>query len=321
MLEIKEHVARANHILITSHVSLDGDAVGASLALGHALRKLGKRTTVAFSDAIPPMFRFLPGWEEAKGPKADLGGLDLIFVLDLSDIERVGQLYDKHLFGGVPIINVDHHPTNTNFGTVNVVVPEAAAACEIVASIIASLDVVLDKEMAVCLLTGLVTDTLGFRVPTASAKTLRLAADLVDYGINLAAISDAVFNSKAYPVVKLMGLALAQVQRRGRIVWTIVTREMLAASDAGLEESESIVNLLNSVRDADAAIVFKEMEDGTTRVSIRTSDVLNAGQLCQRFGGGGHFRAAGCGLQAGLQAAQQSFIAYVEDALSSTQQT
>lgn len=287
------------------------------MALGAALRKAQKRVTVALADEFPAYLRFLPAWEEVHGAKADLTGVNLIFVLDLSDVDRVGSLYNKALFSAVPIINIDHHPTNTNFGSVNFVAPEAAATCELLPPIIKSLGVDIDKEIASCLLTGLITDTIGFRTSNTTTATVRMAADMMEYGVSLPTIADAVFNSKPLTAVKLLGLAASQVQVRGRIVWTSVTRSMLAEAGANLEDSESIVGLLASVRDVEAAIVFKETEDGMVRVSIRTTGRLNAGQICQGFGGGGHLRAGGCGLRAGLQIAQQTFLTSVEDALAS----
>jgi phosphoesterase RecJ-like protein len=206
---VKEAIARfildAQRVMAITHVAPDGDAIGSLLGLGSALRWLGKEYTLACADPVPRGFTYLPGSEAiVTGPE---GEYDLVISLDCSDLERLGAAYDESLTG-LPIVNVDHHVTNTHFGTVNWVDSGAASTAEMVLDLVESLGVPLDSDMALCLLNGIVTDTLGFRTPNTTPQAMRAALKLMEGGAQLPEVTDHVFNRRPFADICLWAKAL-----------------------------------------------------------------------------------------------------------------
>ncbi len=317
-MTLVELVRKAQHVLVTSHISPDADGISSCLAFRAALNKLGKDCTIALGDPVPPSYRFLPK-EAVVVPARPEVEPDLIVVLDLSDLDRLGPVYDPDLFSRVPILNVDHHVSNQHFGTVNVVDPTASATCELLYDVIQDLGVEIDSEIATWLLAGLVADTQGFRTPSTTVRTLRVAAELMDRGASLSEILEAVFRSRSFPALRLWGLVLVGAKRQGNILWSEITPDMLKAADASLEEVDGVVNLLASVQGPDAVVLFKAVNGDQIRVSMRTSENLNAAEICAYFGGGGHARAAGCTLEPPLEEAWAKFLRYVEERLEESE--
>ena len=307
-------VGKAEHVLITSHINPDADGVSACLAFRAALAKLGKTSTIALGDPVPSSYRFLPK-DVVVGSSLPGVEPDLIVVFDLGDLERLGPVYDPGLFSRVPVINVDHHVSNGRFGTVNVVDPTASATCELLYSLVQDLGVEIDAEIATWLLMGIVADTQGFRTPSTTVRTLRIAAELMDRGASLSEILEAESGSRTLNALRLWGLVLAGVQRQGSIVWSEITPDMLDASGASPEDLDGVINLLASVEGSDAAVLFKAINRDQIRVSVRTSARLNAAEVCAHFGGGGHARAAGCSLPPPLKEAEEQFLQYIQEQL------
>jgi phosphoesterase RecJ-like protein len=240
---------------------------------------------------------------------------DLLVILDVADLERTGMRLDRPSLRDVPTVNIDHHVTNTAFAAINIVDPSAVATSEIIFDVISELGVDIDHDIAVCLLTGIVTDTQGFRVAATTPRTMRIAAELMEHGAPLGEICDEVFKTKPASSLKLWGLALGGVQQRGPIVFAELRPWMLAEAGVGMEESEGLVNLLASVRDAQVTVLFKEVAEEGVRISVRTSSKVNAAGICEYFGGGGHARAAGCSIPLPLAEAEAVFLAHVEEVL------
>ena len=190
---IAEQLDRSERVLVVSHVSPDGDTLGASLGMAWALRARGLFVRLACADPVPADLHFLPGCDAytQEGP----GDEDLIMVIDASDLERIGHIYRADAFEATPVVNIDHHVTNLRFGDIDYLTPKASTA-ELVLDLITDWGIPLDKVIATCLLTGMVTDTRGFRTNSATAEVLRATVRLVDAGASLPAIMDAVFNHR-----------------------------------------------------------------------------------------------------------------------------
>ena len=282
---------RADKAFLIAHTDPDGDTVGSTLALAYALRKMGKECTLACSDPVPDLLSFLPGVEEFGTPQVT--DHDLIVTVDASDPGRLGQTYKGVLGMDLPILNIDHHITNTGFGTVNLVRSDAAATAEIIFDLLAVWKVEVDQPLATYLLTGIVTDTRSFSTSNTTPRALEVSSELVASGASLIDINEHYYRSKGVETLRLWGQMLNRMQMDGHLVWSVNTLEMREDCRADSDDGDGIVNLLASVREAVAAIVFKENEGGQIEVSIRSRPGVDISSVAVHFGGGGHPQAAG----------------------------
>ncbi len=311
MLDVAEVLRGAERISAFCHENPDGDTLGAALAITIAAERLGKQAEVVSVDPPPPFLAFLPRVERVRRSP----GLepDVAVVVDAGELSRIGSVVTEQAdwFSRARIVNIDHHVSNPGFGAVVWVDPEAAATCELVTLLLAELDVPLDVELATALMAGIVQDTHTFAHPNTSARTLRVAAELVEAGAPLSAINRAVYADKPFSTLALWGLMLAGIAQRagGRIVYASMTTAMLAAAGEQPTASEGFVDLLGSTRLADITILLKEVGPTETRVSVRTSGRADAVAITSAFGGGGHPRAAGCSVATALAAAQELVLA------------
>jgi phosphoesterase RecJ-like protein len=269
---------------------------------------------MACADPVPDRFDFLPGVQEVSPvtPRDE----DIIVAVDSSDIERIGFLYDAAAFGSRPVINIDHHVTNTYFGTVNLVRPVPSTA-EIVYDLVQHLGVPLDKDIASPLLTGLVTDTLCFRTGNVTTQQLHTAIALMDSGASLTDITELVFNRRPLSTICLWGQALSTVQTDGQLLWAEVDQNMLHKCGASLNDGTGLVSLLASTRGVNVAIVFSEKGDGHIDVSMRARPGWDVSGVAASLGGGGHPRAAGCLIAGDMRSVRKRVLheirAFLED--------
>ena len=287
------------------HLSPDGDSIGSTLALGLALERLGKRTVLVGADLPGEAYRFLPSgdrfrlWNEVE---EDWSQYDAAILLDCADLDRVGPARAAIERIG-RIINVDHHPSNRRYGDVNYIEPTAAAVGEITARLIDALGVPLDAAMAYGLYTAILTDTGSFQYENTRPETLRLAARLLESGVEPQRVAQSVFEQRPLRVLRLLREALGtlEVGAGGRLAWMTVSRAMMDKVGAHRGDTEGFVNYPRSLAGVEVALLFVEEPDGRVRVSWRSSHEVDVSQLAARFGGGGHARAAGCTLPGPLE--------------------
>lgn len=294
-------VLDAHNIVLTTHAGPDGDGLGSMLGLFIAFRGMGKTAAMVCADPVPQDLTFLPDADRIQvvdGLKELPCDPDLVIVCDAASLPRLGAVYaawESH-FAALPLLNLDHHRTNTRFGQVNLVDTTAAATAEIVHELLARLQVEPTQEAATALMTGLVTDTLGFRTDSVTPRTLMLAAQLLERGAPLDAISHRVFSATRYEKLRLWGYALANLERSedGRIVWAVVPREIRMELGAKETDLMGLASLIEGVAGADVAILAwnKRRDPLRTGISLR-SRTVNVAAIAQRLGGGGHAGAAG----------------------------
>jgi phosphoesterase RecJ-like protein len=313
--EAKELINSAQRIFLITHVDPDGDAIGSTLALSHALRKMGKNCSLACADPVPEAFSFLLGVQEFGTPK--ITNEDLIIAVDDSDPNRFGKAYEHIPSLDIPILNIDHHITNTMFGTINVVRTEAAATAEIVFDLLPDWGVPVDPLVATYLLTGIVTDTRCFSTSSTTAHALDVAAQLMRAGASLPEIIENVFNKRELATLRLWGRILDRAQLDGQLVWSINTLEMQNEVQARSDDGDGIVNLLTTAREARAAIMFKEMENGQIDISIRSRPGVDISPIAVHFGGGGHPQAAGGMLEGDLEQVVPKVLTKAKEVLDS----
>ena len=292
--QLKELCERHEQIMVLGHKDADGDTLGCSLAFGEALRAQGKQVTVLMPQPLSQKYSWMPGFDEIVDRPAEGSDIQLVLFFDAGNIARSGSAVE-HIAAHATIVNVDHHPSNSRFGDLNIVDPEASAVGQMCLDMLEHFGWRITPAMATNLYTALMTDTGGFRHENTTPRALRDASRLAALGADPGFVASMVYKSRPLTTVKLSGLAIAgmQVEQDGRLAWARVTRRMLRESGAVMSESEDIIDTLNSLAGLDLAIVFKEVQPKLTKISVRSRGNVDAAALCAHFGGGGHLRAAG----------------------------
>ena len=297
--------------VFVSHVKPDGDTLGAGLALGLALRELGKQTYYFQQDPVPRNLRFLPGAEHVSRALPDDLPADALFVFcDMSDSSRAGPYLPP--VRRENMLNIDHHLANSRFAHLNFILETEASTGSCVLRILDAMQCSLNKDVATNLLTTIMTDTGAFMHSNTTAEVLRDAARLLEAGADKVQITHEIFGNKRYAAQCLLGKALnvMTLEENGRYIWTYVDQAMLDACGGDGEDTEEIVQHLRAVEGVEAAALFKDF-DGAVRVSLRSGGRINVQAAASRLGGGGHFMASGLTYPGNLQEA----IAGVRDVL------
>jgi phosphoesterase RecJ-like protein len=291
-------IRKATKVFLIAHVDPDGDTIGSTLALAHALRSMGKDCSLACCDPVPVTLSYLPGVEWFGTPQ--VADHDLIIAVDVSDRGRLGPAYGHVVELDIPLLNIDHHVTNTGFGTINLVSTDAVATSEIIFDLLRDLDIPLDRLLATCLLAGIVTDTRSFTTSSTTPRALEVSSELLKAGASLIEVNENYYKNKSLGTLRLWGKILDQMELEGRLVWSVNSLEMRQQCNADSGNGDGIVNLLASVHEASAAIVFVEREKQRIEISIRSRPGVDISSIALHFGGGGHPQAAGAVLEGDL---------------------
>lgn len=289
---VQELRARPAFVMV-SHVKPDGDTLGAGLALGLALRSLGKRIHYFQQDPVPRNLRFLPDTDNVtRDVPADLPADTLWVFCDMADSSRAGEFLPQ--LERRNMLDIDHHLANARFGGLNYVIDTECSTGTCVLRILRGLGTQITPEIATCLLTTIMTDTGGFMHANTTAEVLRLSAELIERGADRETITTEIYANKRLAALKVLGAALErlQLEKDGRYCWSVVDDAMLASAAADGEDTEEIVQHLRAIAGVEVAALFKAY-DGDLRVSLRSNGRINVQKAAGRLGGGGHFRASG----------------------------
>ncbi|MBN2044275.1 MAG: bifunctional oligoribonuclease/PAP phosphatase NrnA [Anaerolineales bacterium] len=297
-------IEQAERIMVCAHTRPDGDAVGSVCALGQALMNAGKQVQMVLSDGVPAALRFIPG--SGRVVQEPEGEFDLIVVLDCGDIDRIGGAIED---SAQIDVNIDHHPDNTHFAEVNLVEPAAVSASQILAELFPAFGLEMTPQIAAGLLTGLITDTIGFRTENMNPEALRLAADLVEAGADLPELYHQALAAKSLPAARYNGAGLTQVVQDGKIVWTQLTLEDRKFAGYNGQDDADLVNVIAAIDSAVVAIIFVEQLNHQVKVSWRTrAKEIDVSQAAHHFGGGGHRPAAGAMIEGSLPQVQADVL-------------
>ncbi len=291
--EVVAELRKREAFVMVSHVKPDGDTLGAGLALGLALKRLGKRVHYFQGESIPRNLRFLADADLVSNVvPADFPSDALWVFCDMSDTGRAGETLPQ--LSRENILDIDHHLGNAHFGALNYVLPHECSTGTCVMHLLRAMNVPITPEIATCLLTTIMTDTGGFMHSNTTPEVLMLSAELIGSGADKEQITEEIFANKRFPALKLLGRALgeAKMAHQGRYMWSFVDDAMLAECHADGEDTEEIIGYLRSVEGVEVAALFKAY-DGEIRVSLRSSGRINVQAAASRLGGGGHFRASG----------------------------
>lgn len=289
--QVVELIENKDNFAITTHVRPDGDGIGSSLGLCWLLRSLGKEAEVIVRDAVPPSYRQLPGADEIRRVSEIDRDYDAVFVIECSNVDRPGiENLDEQF-----TVNIDHHATSEQFGTVNWIDATASAVGEMIYNLCKAIGGRVSKEIAECVYMALVTDTGSFHFPNTTERTLKVASELVKVGVQPSRISEAVYNSYSWSRVALLQkvLATARLDETGRIAVMRQTLKMKEETCAVDGDNNGFVNMPLVAKEVVGSVYLREVREGTYRVSLRSKGPVNVARVAESFGGGGHKNAAG----------------------------
>jgi phosphoesterase RecJ-like protein len=314
---LREH----DDFLVVSHVQPDGDAVSSTIAVRWLLDRLGKRSLMINEGRVPPRLEFLPHAGEIVnyGERKPDRRFRAVVAVDCADFSRIGlvrELFDESYV----LLNIDHHPTNDAFGTVNLLRQDAAATAEILFDLIERAGFALDADAATVLYTGLLTDTGGFRYSNTSPNVMAAASKLLTAGVDAYQLADRLLERMTMPQLKILqrGLSRLKFTEDGRVGWLYIVPRDLEETGASGEDLEGLVNYARNIDGVEVGMLFKGLEDGSVKVSLRSAGAADVASIAQRFGGGGHIRAAGCRLSMPLEEAIRLVVDTVRQSLHPT---
>ena len=303
LAETDELLKAAKKLVIVSHVSPDGDTLGSSLALMHALRMLGKDVIMNVDDDISTVYSFLPGIAEYRrfAPEESVDA-DLLVIVDASSADRAGNALD--VVKSPAVLNIDHHKTNTRFADYLYLDSDAAATAEIIYSLLLEMGIKLTRDIATCIYEGIYTDTGSFKYSNTTSNTLKTAAALLNYGVNPSLISDNM-ELKSRSQVEMLRKVLETLTflKDGKIAYIEIPLELYDHN----VETDTFISYPRYVEGVEIALLFKQVEANLTRVSFRSKEI-DVAKVALSFGGGGHKKASGCSIYAPLKEAEKVIL-------------
>lgn len=306
---------KSDRPLLISHPRPDGDTVGSALALRLGLMALGKQPLLACVHPIAANLAHLPGAEHYLTHVAEDADIDLVVAVDLSDLQRTGGIYKESWASRIPLLVIDHHETNDDFGDVNLVAPDAAATALPMLEVLRALEIQVRDEIATCLLAALITDTRGLRTESTTPEILELVGALIRAGGDYVGVMQKTLDAVPYQQMRSWGVALNRLQLDGELAWStfpLAEKERLGIDDA---DDMDLGNLLARVGEAKIVAAFIEMRDGTVKVSLRSRPGYNVAGIAKQLGGGGHRQAAGYSLEGSLEVVVDRSLALVRGLL------
>ena len=305
-------IREGERFLVCSHSRPDGDAVGSMLAMGMLIEKMGKRADPVSADRVQAVYRTLPRAEDIRTAMRVHGPYDAAILLECDGLERT-RLQGLEKFS---LINIDHHATGLEFADINWIDHQAACVGEMVYRLFLAAGIEVTPEVATCIYTTVLTDTGGFIYGGTRASTFSLARDLTLAGADPIRIAQQVYFSTSIAKLLLLGSALRNLHREGRLAWLWITHDDMVRSCAVEEDCEGIANYALSIADVEAAVFMRELPESRIRVSLRSKGRINVAAIAERLDGGGHENASGCTLAGPLDRARTQILGELRTALA-----
>ena len=319
----------ARSVVIVTHISPDGDAIGSALGLGNAIRAMGRQVTIACDDGVPSFLMFLPFAEtvvheleslvvapDAGSPAANTW--DLMISTDASDEARTGNCGQVARENSAVVINLDHHVTNTGFGDIHLVDGDTVSASQVAYQWLAMMQLPITEAVSTPLLTGLVTDTLGFRISSVTSTTLEIAHRLMVTSQPLFQIINRTLASITAPEFRLWQRILPNVTIEHEIACVVIDQADVKAVGFDEVTDAGLVSFLNEIDIVKAAIIFKRVSPEETRITMRAKYGYDVASVAFELGGGGHLQAAGATLLGDFAASQRSALQLIRESIART---
>jgi len=313
LARIAEAICARQRFVVSSHARPDGDAIGSQLALAYALRALGKEVQVVNADPAPPPLQAFPGVTDIEIAMTVEGDFDAAIIMECGDLGRTGVAGLDRFF----VINIDHHPGNTEYGQVNWFDPAAAACGEMVFDLVLALGVPLSLEIATHVYLAILTDTGSFHYSSISPRTFDICRQALEAGVDPVSVARNVYDSNHMGRLRLFGSVLGgmQVDESGRIAVVYLNHTMAREAGGTYEDTDGLINLPLTVKDIQAVIFFKEVQGDEYRVSMRSKGAIDIAAVAKAYGGGGHKNAAGCSATGPLDSLRHAIVQKVRHAV------
>lgn len=307
--------------LVCSHVDPEGDALGSQLSVGTLLERMGKEVVLLDETPPPAVYRFLPGVDRIRTDIEAFAGesFPAFVVVDCPTLKRIGRVATL-IQPGTAIVNIDHHISNERFGAVNWVEPSAAAVGEMIYDLYQEMRQPLTPDVAQALYLSLLVDTGSFRFTNTSAKTHRIASELIAHGCTPHEIYAVLYEQVPASTVRLLSRALAtlRIEAEGRLAWFQISRGMVSRTGARLEEADTFIDMARVIHGVEVVVLFIQTAKDYARVSFRSKGTVDVNRVAAAFGGGGHTAASGCVCRGNFREIQQRVLAEVRQALVPT---
>ncbi|EXG83088.1 DHH family phosphoesterase [Saccharibacillus sacchari] len=318
LIGARQFIEQHDDFLVVAHVQPDGDAVSSTLAVGWLLSRLGKTFTMINEGPIPQRMTYMEGSEQILDMSLTerTRTYGNVICVDCADFKRVG-LVSEWMEEGSNMLNIDHHPTNDEYGTQTLIKADAAATAEILYDLVKLFDLGWDRNIAEMLYTGILTDTGGFRYSSTSPKVMRIASHLLELGVNGPDLADSLLEQLTKPQFDVLTLSLAtlQMSENGKVAWVHVTPEHMVQAGASNEDLEGIVNYPRNIQGVEVGVLFKVINENAVKASMRSAGKVDVAAIAAEFGGGGHVRAAGCRLEGTLEQVTALVIERIKQSL------
>lgn len=310
--EFKDLILRSKTAVVAAHIDPDGDTLGSMLAMGIILRGMGLDVVMYSSGGVPNTYKFLSDFENIvnHAPKKEF---DILVTVDASRLERIGDAK----INAKTIVNIDHHPDNSNFGNINYV-ELLSSVGELIFKIAKEFGAEITPEMACDLYVAIITDTGSFRYSNTFPSTFLIAKELAEKGANPYQIASLVNDAKSIESLKICAEVVYNMQYTPdkKIIWSIISKDIIQRSHAKSEDFIGIIDHLRSIKECEIAIILREEKSGMIKINLRSKGKANVSRIANEMGGGGHVQAAGCEVNMTLPEAQDKVIALAKKELS-----
>lgn len=314
---IIDTLLQSKHVLISAHKGPDGDSLGSQLGLAEFLSHQNIPHKIVNDGVIPAKYKFLPGCdliEDIEKTSKPSVRFDTVVIIECSNLARIGDVA-KLIDDECTIINIDHHQDNSEFGQINLKEVKASAAGEMIYDIIRQGSYPISKDMATNLYTAILTDTGRFHYSSTTPQCLKVAAYLLEQGADPVEITERIYYNLRPQVVRLTGLAIVgmEYEMAGRLCMLTVDRKMMQTAGADRGDTEGLINYSMYSNGVEVGLLFTELDDMTTKVSLRSQDEIDVADIASHFGGGGHVNASGCVVELPLEKARKTVLRYIKD--------
>lgn len=317
-------IGKYNNFLIAAHTSPEGDALGSQLGFYNLIKKLGKQATIISDDQLPDGYDFLPGIQHIRRLGRELKNIkfDCLVVLDCADLKRTGRVYKLNR-DNRPVLNIDHHISNQMFGDVNWVNPQVSSCSEMIYKLYKQLRLPLDKDTALVLYTGMMTDTGSFRYSNTSSSTFKAAAELLKWGVNVAAVYRHTYENIPPQEVKLLLKLLSKIKffGQGRIAVFEINSALAKGKKPGIDLADQCLSFGRAIKGVEVVGLLKDSSrlKSQIRVNLRSQGKVDVNKIAAFFGGGGHKTAAGCTIQGSFPVVRRKVITKICQGLRKVQ--
>lgn len=312
-----DRLTESQAIFLSTHINPDGDAIGSLIALGLGLQQHGKHIYLYNDGPIPAVYRFLPGVQLVQQALPESTAWDTAVVLDCGTLDRIGVAVD--FVRKLPqVINIDHHVTNTNFGQYRLVDSTACSSAEIVYQLLKRMAVTIDTAIATSIYTGILTDTGSFRFANTNSAAYTICSEMVQAGVDPYTVAQHVYGTYSLGRIKLLNMALdsIEISANGKLSLMTLTQDMFRETDTNPEDVDGMINYAKRIEDVKVAALIMENENGAVQkryhVSLRSDGTVDVAEIAASFGGGGHFNAAGFGVESSLKALKKTINSIAE---------